>query len=120
MEGVWKEKNNFKIKQSQGNLEKWPAHGDIRDLDEVVTIYIPEEMVQSDKRDLEEIEKTNSSFQNINFENNATFRNKAYKLFTDGNDAGPAPLQNKDFPEETFEAAIVSSNKNNLIFMTLS
>ena len=32
-------------------------------------------------------------------------------LSPDGNDAGPSPLKNKDFPEEIFKAAIVSSNK---------
>ena len=32
-------------------------------------------------------------------------------LSPDGNDAGSSPLQNKDFPEEIFKAAIVSSNK---------
>ena len=62
------------------------------------------------KRDLEDIEKTNSSFQNVNDENGATLRNNIYNLFTDGKDASPSPLQNKVFPEETFEATIVSSN----------
>ena len=60
VEGVWKEKNDSKIDLSHDNLEKWLEHGDIRDLDEVdevVTISILEEIVQSDKRDLEYIEK---------------------------------------------------------------
>ena len=61
---MWKEKELFKIKISQENLEKWPESGDIRDLDEVGTIPIAEDTVQSEKRDLEDIEKTNSSFQN--------------------------------------------------------
>ena len=82
-----------------------------------MTIPIPEEIVQSDKKDLEDIEKTNSSFQND--DNGATLRNKAYNLFIDVKDAGPLHLQNKDFPEETFEAAIVSSKQNLLISMTL-
>ena len=56
MEGVWKEKESSKIKISQEHLEKWPESGDIRDLDEVVTISIPEEIMQSDKRNLEYIE----------------------------------------------------------------
>ena len=103
-------KNDFKIEISQENLEKWPTNGDIRHLDDVVTISIPEDIVKNDKRDLEDIEKTNSSFQNVNDENGATLRNNIYNLFTDGKDAGPSSLQNKDFPEETFEAAIVSSN----------
>ena len=38
-----------------------------------MTIPIPEEIVQSDKKDLEDIEKTNSSFQND--DNGATLRN---------------------------------------------
>ena len=57
MEGVRKEKESFKIKIIQENLEKWPGSGDIRDLDEVVTIPIAEELLQSEKRDLEDIEK---------------------------------------------------------------
>ena len=75
-----------------------------------VTIPIAEEIVQSEKRDLEDIEKTNSIFQNKKDDNGATLRNMAYNLYTDSKDAGPSPLQNKDFPEVTFEAAIVSSN----------
>ena len=54
--------------------------------------------------------KNKFSFQNKNNDNGATLRNKAYNLDTNDDDAGPAPLQNKDFPEETFEAAVVSSN----------
>ena len=42
--------------------------------------------------------------------NGSTLRNKTYNLYTDGKNAGPSPLQNKDFPENIFEAAIVSSN----------
>ena len=57
MKGVWKEKESFKIKIAQENLEKWPESGDIRDLDEVMTILITEEIVQSKKRDLENVEK---------------------------------------------------------------
>ena len=59
VEGVWKEKETFKIKISQENLEKWPEIGEIRDLDEVVTVPIAEEIIQSEKRDLEDIEKNN-------------------------------------------------------------
>ena len=44
VEGVCKEKESFKINISQENLEKWPESGDIRDLDEVVTIAIAEEI----------------------------------------------------------------------------
>ena len=62
------------------------------------------------QKKLEDIEKTNSSFQNKKDDNGATLRNKVYNLYTNGKDAGPSSLQNKDFPEETFEAAIVSSN----------
>ena len=41
---MWKEQNDSKIEISQENLEKWPEHRDIRDLDEVVTISIPEKI----------------------------------------------------------------------------
>ena len=56
MEGVWKERNEFKIEILQRTIRKRPESGDNRDLYEVVTIPIPEEIVQSDKRDLEDIE----------------------------------------------------------------
>ena len=77
VEGVLKEKESFKINISQENLEKWPENGDIRNLDEVVTIPIAEEIVQGEKSDLEDIEKTNSIFQNKKDDNGATLRNKA-------------------------------------------
>ena len=64
VEEVWEEKESFKIKIPQENIEIWPESGDIRDLDEVVTIPITEEIVQSEKRDLEDIKKTYFSFQN--------------------------------------------------------
>ena len=51
------EKNDFKIEISQENLEKWPTNGDIRHLDDVVTISIPEDIVKNDKKDLEDIKK---------------------------------------------------------------
>ena len=51
-----------------------------------------------------------TTFKNKNDDNDASLRNKAYDLFTDGNDVGPTPLHHKGFPEEIFEAAIVSSN----------
>ena len=51
MEGVWKRKESSKIKISDFFLGKWPESGDIRDLDEVVTIPIHEEIVQSEKKD---------------------------------------------------------------------
>ena len=110
VDGVWKDNDNFTIEISQENLDKWPESGDIRDLDDIVTIPIPEDVIQSDKINLDNIEKKYSSFQDNNDVNGPILRNKAYNLFSDGNDAGPAPLQNKDFPEETFEAAIASSN----------
>ena len=56
------------------------------------------------------MKKTISSFQNKKDDNGATLRNKVSNLYTDGNDTGISPLQNKDFPEETFEVDIVSSN----------
>ena len=115
MEGVWKEKESFKIKISQENLEKWPESWDIRDLDEVGTIPIAEEIVQSEKRDLEDIEKTNSSSQHKNDDNGATLRNKVYNLYTDGNDAGQSLLQNKDFQKKHLKLLL-----SRLIFMTLS
>ena len=85
MEGVWKERYEFKIEISPKNLEKWPESGDVRDLDEVVTILIPEEIVQSDSWDLEDIEKK-SSFQNKTDDDGDTLRNKVYDLFTDVNE----------------------------------
>ena len=120
MEGVWKEKNEFKIERSKHKLEKWPESGDIRALNEVMTIHIPEEIVKSDKKDLEDIEKTNSTFQNKNDDNGATLRNKAYDLFSDGNDTGPAPLRNKDFQKKNLKLLLSHQIRNHIMFMTLS
>ena len=93
VENVWKSSNDFKIEISQNNLDKWPLSGDIRHLDDVPTIPISEDILEKHDKDLDYLKLE-------------TIPN----LYTDGNDAGPAPLQNKDFPEETFEAAIDTSN----------
>ena len=93
VENVWKSSNDFKIEISQNNLDKWPLSGDIRHLDDVPTIPISEDILEKHDKDLDDLKLE-------------TMPN----LYTDGNDAGPAPLQNKDFPEETFEAAIDTSN----------
>ena len=84
-----------------------------------VTIPIAEEIVQSEKRDLEDIEKTNSIFQNEKDDNGATLRNKAYNLYTDGKDAGPSPLQIKIFQKNHLKQLLSHQIQNHLIFMTL-
>ena len=85
-----------------------------------MTIPIAEEIVQNEKRDLDDIEKTNSSFQNKNDDNGATLRNKACNQYTDGNDAGPSPLQHKNFQKKHLKLLLSDQIKNHVIFMTLS
>ena len=83
------------------NLNEWPEKGDIRHLDDIITIPISEDIVQKHKDELQNIEETTDIHAN---------KAKTYNLFKDGNDSGPAPLQNKGFPEEMFKAAINTSN----------
>ena len=85
----------------QENQNKWPLSGDIRYLDDIITIPIPEDIVQRQKDELDNIE-----LPTVKHEEKDKYRN----LFKDGKDSGPAPLQNKEFPEEIFEAAINTSN----------
>ena len=82
-------------------MNKWPLSSDIRNLDDIITIPIPDEIVQKYKDELDNIELPTDKHGN---------KVKYHNLFKDGKDIGPALLQNKDFPEEIFEAAINTSN----------
>ena len=101
VDDVWKNTTKFNLTISQENLNEWPESGDIRNLDDIITIPIPEDIVQKDNDELKNIEISTDIHGN---------KAKTYNLFKDGNDSGPSPLQNKDFPEEMFEAAINTSN----------
>ena len=57
--------------------------------------------MQKHKDELQNIEQTTDIYGN---------KTKTNNLFKVWNDFGPAPLQNKGFPEEMFETAINTSN----------
>ena len=101
VDDVWKTTSKFNLTLSQENLNKWPLSGDIRNLDDIITIPIPGEIVQKHKDELDNIELPTIKHGD---------KDKYYNLFKDGNDSGPAPLQNKNVPEEMFETAINTSN----------
>ena len=82
-------------------MNKWPLSSDIRNLYDIITIPIPEDIVQKHKDELNNIELPTVKHEE---------KDKYHNLFKDWKDSGPSPLQNKDFPEEIFEAAINTSN----------
>ena len=45
VDDVWKTTSKFNLTLSQENLNKWPLSGDIRNLDDIITIPIPGEIV---------------------------------------------------------------------------
>ena len=57
---------------SQQNLNKWPESDDIRNLDNIITTFIPEESVQKYKDELDNIELPTDEYGN---------KTKGYNLF---------------------------------------
>ena len=100
-DGVWKTTSKLNLTISQENLNKRPLSGDIRNLDDVITMHIPEEIVQKQKDELDNIALPTVKY---------NVKHKYHNLFKDGNNSGPVPLQNKYFPGEIFEGAITTSN----------
>ena len=98
---VWKNTSKFNLTISQENLNKWPESDDIRNLDDIITIPIPKDIVQKDKNELNNIEISTDIHGN---------KGKNYNLIKYENDSGPVPLQSKYFSEEIFETAINTSN----------
>ena len=86
---VWKSTSKFDLTICQGNLNKWPLSGDIRNLDDIITIPIPEDIVQKHKDELDNIELPTVKDEE---------KDKYHNLLKNGKDSGPSPLQNKDFP----------------------
>ena len=101
VDDVWKTTSKFNLTIYQENLNGWPLSGDIRDLDDMIIILLPEEIVQKHKDELDNIELPTVKHEE---------KDKYHNLFKDWKDSGPSPLQNKDFPEEMFETAINTSN----------
>ena len=82
-------------------MNKLSLSDEIRNLDYIITIPIPEYIVHKHKDELNNIELPTVKHEE---------KGKYHNLFKNGKDSGPSPLQNKDFPEEIFEAAINTSN----------
>ena len=102
--GVWKNDDRypqFNLQISEEKLNAWPEKGDITELDEVDTVF--------------EVDNDGNE-QFLENENNPYTKKKANavsdKLNRDGNDLGPAPLQNTLAPLETFEGVMEMNSKN--------
>ena len=100
--GVWKhdDSNSGGVTIDNNRLNAWPEEGDLLDLDDCITInevdkdgnvveYDGDEDIMKNKKPLPED-----------------------RLVKDGNDLGPAPLQNAIAPLETFEGINDIDNKN--------
>lgn len=86
----------WNIEISQDNLSKWPDEGDILDMGlDISVLEVDEEgqVIQEDGRQT------------------ATTVTNAVPTNQDGNDAGPAPMQNSEIPDETFEAVMNVYNR---------
>lgn len=88
VEGVWKDKTI-----SYNRLNQWPAEGDLLDLNDTLQIF-----ERDDEGNV--VDRTNDQRGSI-------------ELDTDGDDAGPAPLQNGVAPDETFEG-VINMNESNI------
>jgi hypothetical protein len=89
---VWKTTETYSITVSQARLDMWPVRGDLAELN-------PELHVQ-EVPDATEIDPS-SAQQNDG-------------RVTDGNDMGPAPLQNAEEPEEVFEGVMNYGSGSNV------
>ena len=58
VDDVWRNANQFNLTISQENLNEWPESGDIRHLDDIITIPISEDTVQKHRYELHNIEQT--------------------------------------------------------------
>ena len=99
--GVWKNDNigypSFSISMSQEKLQAWPESGDITELKDVPTVYEKND----DGKDLI-----------IESAKNAHTKPSTNDILQrDGDDLGPAPLQNSVALLETFEAVVDMGNK---------
>jgi PIF1 helicase. len=80
---VWKATSTYSITVSQARLDMWPHHGDLAELN-------PELHIE----------------ENPDANNNELHIHPNEGRVTDGNDMGPAPLQNAEEPDEVFEGVI--------------
>ena len=98
VQGVWKEDNHFNIQYDMNRFQHWPESGDLIDLNPDLRIYEQDEegnIIAGNE--LEGMENEDSENQG---------------LVIDGDDHGPAPLQNNEAPSETFET-VVNLNDGN-------
>jgi hypothetical protein len=86
----------WNIEISQDSLSKWPDEGDIRDMGLDISVLEVDEEGQVIQEDGSQT---------------ATITTNAVPTNQDGNDAGPAPMQNSEVPDETFEAVMNIYNR---------
>jgi hypothetical protein len=94
---VWKSTDQFIITVSQERLAMWPEHGDLAEMN--ADLHIVE-------RDDEEQGGNDEQTSNMSSNNNDG-------RVADGNDLGPAPLQNAEEPDEIFEGVLNYGNGSN-------
>ena len=104
VDGVWKKTQDFHIEISQEKLKKWPEKGDLADMNPECHI-VEEDKDDKDEEDGEKNEK----------EKDSVDKKMKERLFdTDGDDEGPAPLQNNVDIPETYEGALNSEIETNV------
>ena len=103
--GVWKNDDrypDYHIEYSDANLNAWPEKGDICDIEGIPMIF----ETNNDGKEVP-IDKV------INVKIQKEDMNHDNQLFSDGNDLGPAPLQNCAAPVETYECTAELRCKSN-------
>jgi hypothetical protein len=93
------------IEISQENLEKWPETGDLCNLNSDMVI------IESDK-DGNVVDPEGNVIGNVNGADQSG--DNEVHVLADGDDLGPAPLQNDTQPDETFEGVVDISNSTNV------
>jgi hypothetical protein len=122
--GVWAPSSGFNISYSTENLERWPESGDLAHMNLGLEVYEVDDTNNiSRSRNNQCDGPTNNEHRSNNHDDNSHSDSDADSLSSslphlrvDGSDAGPAPLQNADAPEEGFETVLnysVSSSTAN-------
>ena len=102
VEGVWKETSDYDIQISEECLNKWPEEGDLAEMNDQFHIIEDDKKEKTDNKtpdDTNFIGEDNTESKNKN-------KNEKFSFDRDGNDEGPAPLQNTEVPLETFEGVV--------------
>ena len=106
VDDVWKTAIKFNLTISQEIVNDRPLSGDIRNLDDIITILIPEEIVQKHKDELDDIELPTVKHEE---------KDKFLNLFKNGKDSGPTHLQNNIFLKKYLKLLILNYLLTNMV-----